>query len=303
MSEEIDLGPRNDPDNRNFIDGLRVMDVAVAKGVHAPSGKEIQWQDVEECLLEDGSIRYRCNSRYGACTNTYDSIYGVTSHAKLHVPTDLKKTDKAKYVVPPGRDRVVRTPIVEEAIASAALADDPLIQTRKPSTLATPPAEPKSESPVARNPFLAPTFTDAQLQSEAEASVALDGETYTVDGDPEEPYDDDEKEQHRLYSERSKKAWEARRENEAKRIQGLIDAAVAQVRERLGQNANEPADVKELRRQVEAAIMNVHQGQKYLEKVDSDLHAVHQALSRLTVADEDTLTKARKYDQLRNILD
>jgi hypothetical protein len=74
--------------DRSRIDGVKVVEVGVAKirsnNIHTHELEDHPIPQIEECLLEDGRVVYRCKSKNGPCEYWNDNPISVRSHLRTH---------------------------------------------------------------------------------------------------------------------------------------------------------------------------------------------------------------------------
>lgn len=74
--------------DRSHIDDVKVVEVGVAKirgnNIHTNKMEDHPVPQIEECLLEDGRVVYRCNSKNGPCEYWNDNPISVRSHLRSH---------------------------------------------------------------------------------------------------------------------------------------------------------------------------------------------------------------------------
>jgi hypothetical protein len=74
--------------DRSVIDGVKVVEVGVAKirsnNIHTHELEDHPIPQIEECLLEDGRVVYRCNSKNGPCDYWKENPVSVRSHLRSH---------------------------------------------------------------------------------------------------------------------------------------------------------------------------------------------------------------------------
>lgn len=131
----------------SHINGVKIVDVSPAKLPAPVTGTLVEVRGIEELLLEDGGIKYRCASvRNPECPYTADSGESVRSHLKSH--SDRVELKRAEAELKKTQSELARLQKQhEEERAKRSAASKKAYQNRKPKDQDTTP-EPETPTEV-----------------------------------------------------------------------------------------------------------------------------------------------------------
>lgn len=270
--------------NREFIDGSAVITRQTAMMIHPPTGKLVEYRDVDEVLLEDGRTVYQCNSRYKSqdCMMFHEDSRSILPHLKVHVPAEYRKGgDKAKYK--PNPDRVVRKPIVDTEPAPTITPGEAALVVLNFSGAA------EADAEQAERDEDAAKLRRARL-SELESDLKADEhDTDAGDGDG-----DGEVLTTRQLA--ARRAWATRRANGTT---GVGDEQVA------NHDPRQLAGMKVagLQGTIAALCSSVHQVEVAAVKLQNELMELHDKVGKIDLTDPEIVEKARKYDSIKGLLE
>lgn len=248
--------------DRDAIDGSRVIARQTAHIIHPPTGKMVQYLDLDEVLLDDGRTMWQCNSRYGNCTMYSERSFALVGHVKTHVPTEMRK-DRAKYL--PDPDKAVRTPLPDEPTAATRVGDAAAVVLAFSDAGAQALEQAQRDEDVTR-------LREIRVKTRRNSNDKLT---------PEER------------SERSRRAYETRRQN------GNL-ASFTEPRQNGAEAAGMKMTGVEAR--IEMLIEDLHDIEAKSIVVQNALNEVLDTVKNLPLADPEIVRKAERFDQLRGLM-